>query len=356
MRNSLIKVVYLIITLSLAVSCDRLLFIDNEDFLVVTKYIKPNTGEDVSKQIQRLIDNNPNRTLYFPDGEYCIASPIRTSSDPHKSVSLKLSNYAIIKAINNWPIGSAMVALGAKDYTNDIFTPGSNYFLEGGIIDGSGIAKGISIDSGRETSIRNVSIKDVSVGIHILKGINNGSSDCDIENVNIVGNDDVESIGIIIEGNDNTFSNMRIARVHIGVKVSSSGNHLCKIHPLYYGNGIKDYDTSCGGIDEGGDNWYEFCYSDEFSVGFVSHGHNSIYDNCYAFWYSNRGNKHVAFKADGVFNSYLTNFKVGFTSYNFVENNIVLEEVIKGGRGVISGLHITNEQYLTDKTHLKYMK
>ena len=126
-------------------------------YVVVTDYLDINTGYDLSEQIQEIIDNNPNRTIYFPDGEYVIDYPISTSANPVHAVSLELSNFAVIKASQSWKSEEAMIRLGAAEHYNDINTNGSNYSLIGGIIDGNGTAKGVSIESGRETSVHNVS-------------------------------------------------------------------------------------------------------------------------------------------------------------------------------------------------------
>ena len=37
-------------------------------YVVVTDSIDVNSGVDVSEEIQKIIDENPNRTIYFPDG------------------------------------------------------------------------------------------------------------------------------------------------------------------------------------------------------------------------------------------------------------------------------------------------
>jgi hypothetical protein len=74
----------------------------DKGYVVVTDYIKTNSGKDVSDAIQNIIDKNPNRTIYFPDGVYIISKPIVTPAEPTKSVALELSNYAIIKASDNW--------------------------------------------------------------------------------------------------------------------------------------------------------------------------------------------------------------------------------------------------------------
>ena len=41
-------------------------------YVIITDYLKPNSGEDVSDAIQSLVDENPQKTLYFPDGQYSI--------------------------------------------------------------------------------------------------------------------------------------------------------------------------------------------------------------------------------------------------------------------------------------------
>ena len=324
-----------------------------EGYVVVK--VKAVGKRDVSDAIQKIIDENPNRTIYFPDGVYLISKPILTPAEPTKSVALELSNYAIIKAAEGWSHDEAMIRLGGKDAANNIRTPGSNYYLEGGIIDGSGVAKGISIDSGRETVIRNTSIKSVVVGIHVKHGANSGSSDSDIFGVNIVGNNTPESVGVLVEGYDNTFTNMRIGGVHFGFKIRSQANMLRNIHPLYYGSN-NSYETSCGFLDEAGCNWYDFCYSDEFATAFRITKSASHYNNCFAYWYSKRGTKHTIFKSDGEFNSAVMNMHAGHRQHNATTENKILEVGKDGGKGHFAYLHIDDESVVTDRTHEKYMK
>ena len=71
-------------------------------YVVVTDYIEANTGKDVSDALQKLILDNPHRTIYFPDGEYIIAKPICTPANPANAVHLVLSNFATIKASDDW--------------------------------------------------------------------------------------------------------------------------------------------------------------------------------------------------------------------------------------------------------------
>lgn len=317
-------------------------------YVIITDYVPNDGSRDVADEIQAVIDANPNRTIYFPDGVYIISKPICTPADPMKSVDLQLSNYALIRAADSWSSDEAMIRLGGKDAKNDTHTPGSNYSLTGGIIDGSGKADGISIDSGRETVIKNVSIKNTSVGINIKYGANSGSSDADLSDLNIIGTGDTNSVGIWIEGYDNTVTNVRIGNVFTGVYLKSSSNSLRNVHPLYYSD-YTDYESSCGFLDDGGNNIYDFCYSDQFCIGFrTTENRSSIYDNCFCFWYTAAGGREIAFKADGRFNSVLTNFRTGFRDDT---ENSVLVVGDAGGNGVFDNLLTGN---VSDSTHRIY--
>ena len=56
---------------------------------------------DASDAIQQLIDENPNRTIFFPDGVYRLRKPICTPADPAKSVSLQLASFAVFHPEKN---------------------------------------------------------------------------------------------------------------------------------------------------------------------------------------------------------------------------------------------------------------
>lgn len=311
----------------------------------VSEYVS-GSGSDVSAAIREIIESNPNRTLFFPDGEYILSEPIKTPADPKRSVSLKLSDFAVLKAAPGWQSGEAVVQLGAIYPANDTRTPGSNYSLEGGIIDGAGVANGISINGGRETAVRNVSVKNAVIGLHIMYGANSGSSDADISGLNIIGTGGKDSTGILIEGFDNTLTNIRIGNVYTGVHIKSAGNSLRNIHPLYYSD-YTDYPDSCGFLEECGNNWYDFCYSDQFGTGFRTTSGSSIFNDCYCFWYSPKGESHTAFRSDGKFRSTLTDFKADLPDS---EGNEVLVEGEPGGNGVITNLKV-DESRISSKTY-----
>lgn len=333
------------------------IYAQNYGSVNIMDYIS-NMEVDNYSEIQRAIDDNPNRVIYFPDGTYKISSPIVTSADPNKSVCLELSNYAIIQPFEQWNNENAMICLGGKDPSNNILLPGSNYYLSGGIINCAGIAKGISIHSGRETIIRDTSIKNAIIGIHIKRGVNNGSSDSDIQNVNITGNQDKNSIGILIEGHDNNFSNIRIYNTQLGVMIASGGNHLRNIHVLYGSLNDSIYKDGCGFVNKYGNNWYDYCYSDQYATGFVIKAGNCVFHDCYTFWYSKRGLKHTAFKSYIPFNSIITNFTMGVNNKNATQENIILEEIDTSseGTGCFQNLVVTHPELITTNNHIKYIK
>lgn len=314
--------------------------------------ISPKEG-DRSAEIQKIINENPNQTIFFQNGTYNLSRPIKTPADPTKSVSLRLAEFAVLRADTVWKMQGAVVQLGATEPANDTHTPGSNYSFEGGIIDGSGVADGISINGGRETAIRNVSIKNAVVGVHVLYGANSGSSDADISSLNIIGNGTNDSIGLLVEGFDNTFTNIRIGFVQKGVVLKSGGNMLRNIHPLYYGSYDK-YTESCGFVDENGDNWFDYCYSDQFGIGFrTTTNGNSVFRNCFCYWWSPNGETQTAFRADKKFNSNVTDFKASFRSDR--KNNFLLTCGQAGGTGFFRDL-ITNESLIEPDDHKDYIR
>ena len=325
------------------------------DYLNVLDYGISNDGKaDVADTLQRLLDAHPNRTIFFPDGTYLLSHPLLTSSDPTRSVCLVLSNYAVIKAAANWQAGEAVIRLGALHKKNNITINGSNYGLYGGIIDGSGVANGVSIDGGRETKVQDVSIKNTQIGLHIKYGANSGSADADISDVNIVGNNHSDAVGVLIEGYDNTLTNMRIASVHYGVWIKSGGNSLRNIHPLYISKGQQVYEGSCGFLIEQSNNWCYYCYSDQMSTGFLlKNGASANLTDCFCYWYSGKVPYQTAIESEGKFNSICSGLKVGFRD-DCPERTVLKAE--KGGQGMLVNMIRVQKQNAADDVSDAYYK
>ena len=269
----------------------------DSEFLVVTDYVKPNTGEDLYDNLQMLINKNPGRTLYFPDGEYVISRSLETCSDPNKSMSFYFSSGAVLKAADAWRNTGelrALICLGCveKDPVNDIRTPGSNFYVMGGIFDGNGKADGISIDGGRETLIKDVVIVNTRYGIHIKKGTNNNSSDSDIDDVTIIGNGLSNSVGITMIGLDNTISNARISNVKTGIQTSGG---------VFLNNCTVENTTDMENVVgfSGGEAWVSNCVAINCDVAFSVGGKRGFYKQCMAIWTKDTGRTSVMFDCGG---------------------------------------------------------
>ncbi len=308
----------------------------NNLYVVATDFAKADGKTDVADNLQKMIDNNPNRTIYFPDGVYMISHSLVTPADPTKAVHLVFANFAVLKATGNWQ-GGALLRLGGKYPYNTTNINGSNYGIEGGVFDGSDIADGITIESGRETRISNASIKHVFKGIHILFGANSGSSDSDIVDCNIIGNRAPGSVGLLVEGYDNTFSNIRLAGFCTGVRLKSGGNSLKNIHPL----SGADYPNSCGFDVGDSNNWFDYCYSDQFAVGFhLAKGVICHFESCWVWWYSHDCPIETGIACDGPLESYFYGLK---TCFGKDHKAATLLKAENGGQGYIEASRIPED-------------
>ncbi len=216
-----------------------------ENFVVVTDYIKPNTGENVVSHLQNIINRNPGRTIYFPDGEYVISSSLITKPEQGQTTTFFFSPNAVLKADDNWKSVNGKTALiclggtyveGQGEQYNDNMSIGSYYGVFGGVFDGNNKADGISIDCSRESVIYGCLIKNAVTGIEIKDGANGVSSDADIENVTIVGGGNIGTTGIKLIGYDNTVSNVKIYDMEVGVHLCSGGNALRSIEVFFTNN------------------------------------------------------------------------------------------------------------------------
>ncbi|MBR0454963.1 MAG: hypothetical protein IIX25_04820, partial [Clostridia bacterium] len=210
-------------------------------YVVITEYKEFVERGDYSPAIKKAIEENPRSTIYFPDGTYNFSEPIVISADPAKSVSIRMSNLAVLKPLDWTDSTLPLIRVGVSENSesdvavNDAYMTGNETVsITGGCIFGVGMSSGISVEGGVGTYIYNVSIKTTPIGIHVKKGPNAlGATYVNVDNVNITGNDSRESIGVLVEGTYNTFSNMRIASINYGVKCTETGsnNIFRNIHP-----------------------------------------------------------------------------------------------------------------------------
>ena len=310
-------------------------------YVVITDYELLEDEKGYGALINRVIAENPGRTIYIPDGDYKIETPIIIPSDPAKSVSLRLSNQAILRASNDWQepyVGVVRVGVNEDDKIltmEEVDT--MNYrsiSIIGGCIYGSGVASGITVEGSKDTYIYNVSIKSAVHGIHINKGPNElGATWVNVDNVNVTGSGKSDSVGVYVEGTYNTFANMRIASIMYGTQCTETGerNIFRNLHPLIppsLGNGtIGFYDMSDG-------NNYDVCYNDQGASGFVMHENTrSVYNGGFSYWWSADNGYHVGFRTIGKFNSLIVSTKVSQGHDIETDAYLMLDE--EGGQGVV---------------------
>lgn len=382
------------------------LFDPEGDYVVVADYVKPDTGEDTADVIQKLVDENPGKTLYFHDGIYLISKTIETSADPAKAVSFRFSNYAQLKAMDSWSEGikqikcpedlakpdlkassiksfsTPLIHIGAKD--KDAVSNGerSHCFIEGGILHGSKRADAIWVDGAAVADLRYIAIKFAVVGIYAKDDERVGAANVNVYTVNVIGTGSEDSMGVVLESDSNRLINMRLVAQHISIMVNGSNNFLRNIHPLFasYSCSLEweyFYNVSVAFYDTGRNNIYDFCYNDQYSVGFYM-GTKTVatYDSCFNFWF--RGTKdatkpvlkHIGFKAQDEFNSVIrttiSGFAYGKPTADYPipsECNHLIVGSDKKGSGAIEGVYFVSDntvkerektfEYLLNGTHFE---
>ena len=317
----------------------------DNDFVIVTDFIKADTGEDIYSNLQMLIDKNPGRTLFFPDGEYVISRSLETTSDPANSTSFYFSSGAVLRAAENWKNDGekrALICLGAKQKVNDINTPGSNFFIMGGTFIANGRGDGLAVFYGRETLIKDVVILNSRIGLHIVHPTNSSSSDSDFDDITIIGNGLPNSVGIHHVGLDNTITNARISNVQTGMILSASVlTSNCTIE-----NTAK-FENAVGIQCASGDAWISNCTVLDCPIAYNIGTYTGFIKQSVAAWPSNFGTQHVAFEASTL------NCSIIGCKALFVDNtvtNCFLRAAKAGKGGVISPMFNTELCSASDNT------
>lgn len=266
--------------------------------------------------LQDLIDNNPLCTLYFPEGTYMISETLVTPATNSDKVFFKLDENAIIKATSDFT-GDFVIDFGGSGTANGFGNSFNKTGIVGGKIDGNGVSGGILVEN-----IHCAILKDLNIVNTVKNGIqidpsDNSSSDADLNNIYIFGaEDDVEGrTAIVLNGYDNTLTNIRTCGYHVGVEINSGGNILTNIHPLFGYDNSNTYSTTVGFKINGNDNIFDKCYSDNFSTAFYFVGEKSNqFSNIYIMFFSSGvSDQHIAFRCTTeALVSKMTNVKITY--------------------------------------------
>ncbi len=310
------------------------------NYILVSDYIK--SGDDASTVIQKLIDENPGRTLYFKDATYELSTPLVVPTDTGKTVGFELSKYAVLKASSSWSSTDAMIRFVAND---DGMGGGT---FEGGVIDGNGKAKGIAIEGGKNVYILNSSIRNITTGLSIA----DFSATALIKDINIAGASADSSTGVLVNGSGSYMSEINIFNTKIAVDVDGELNRFTNVIAEYSGSsadayGFYDHSTS-------GDNIFQMCKTNNYPIGFMlSESCNSLFLECCTDW-SSATAKQWAFKVDGKLNAKeIRACKAEFTSAS--SDNAYLK-ASSGGSGKILMPIIVGSDLLDSQEHSSYIE
>lgn len=327
------------------------------EYTIITEYKSLANGDDYTAAIKKAIEENPGKTLYFPDGTYKVTEPVVIPAEPEKAVSLRLSGYAVIKA-ESWSdekLPVIRIGVEGENYTESSVTDAKNVYVSGGFIDGGGMASGISVEGGRKVSVSAVTVKDAFYGLWIKKGNNqSGSVSADIENVIVSGNGKDNTVGVLVEGTDNTFVNVKVSAVSVGIKCSATGSDNVFKNVQAVGEDIENPNLA-GFVDESKGNQYDTCFSYQFATGFLmSESARSAYNGCFASWNSAKNGYHVGFRADGKFNSAISNSTVEHNDDVATDAYLLVAE--DGGEGTVLFPVNRVKSNANDGVLLKYCK
>ena len=308
-------------------------------YIVVTDEIDNAENKDITAELQSLINRYPGRTLYFSDGVYNISAPLVLKTENASAVSLRLSNYAVIKALSTWTSENAMITVGStSDATK---AEGAEISVMGGVIDGAGVAKiGLSFENCKSPFVSNVTFKNLKTSLWAKSS----ASSPNFESVTVNGDGSADSIGILIESSGGVFSTSNVANVAIGIKNSGSYNDFRNV--LAYAD--PSVTTKCAFWENGTNNVFEMCTSQNFTCGFLmKNGATSVFEACNSYWQAASVAEQTAFSVDGTFNSVISGCTVKF--FDATSNNALIKFTTKGS-GVIK-VPIFDEALCDDQSY-----
>lgn len=284
-----------------------------------------NTGaKDAAGVVQDLIDSGEyaHATLFFPAGVYTFNSAVRTPAANDKKIAFIFDKNAVFRAGNT--LTGFFFEFDAIDRDGyDYYEPYNMTRVSGGYFDCQGRSNGLWL-TGYPVNLSNCIItntKDIGIqmGSSDFEGFNSTSSDCQLNNLTLCGNDVKDSKGILVYGSDNGFSDIRIHGFRKGMVIYGGSQIVNNIHTLHHGVFNGDYPTDSIGFQiKSSGNVFTACYADAHAIGYqVELAKSNFFTDCTAYWWNDPTYKTVAFKSaggkpDNDLNSFIINFKVRF--------------------------------------------
>lgn len=239
----------------------------------------PTGVNDSATAINNCIIANLGGSINFTGGTYKVNSPILTPYFVEEQVNINF-NGSIIKAGSSslsYVIGVGMYNNeGATERPNhdDYATPSSFAVIDNVKIDGNGCAIGIlTHDKYWYPRIVNSSITNCVIGVQ-AGSVGGESTDLALDNcyIECTSYKDENTIGLLLNGNDNKITNCRIYNGCTGVKINGSGNFFINDHIYLYGH-LNDrseadfstyWDKTKAVVITGNDNRFNSVYTDSY--------------------------------------------------------------------------------------------
>lgn len=291
----------------------------------VTSLGVDNTGaKDAAGVVQSLINsgNYAHTTLFFPAGVYTFNSAVRTPAANDKKIAFLFDKSAVVRA--GTTLTGFFFEFDAIERTGyDYYEPYNMTRVSGGYFDCQGRSNGLWL-TGYPVNLSNTIItntKDIGIqmGSSDFEGFNSTSSDCQLNNLTLCGNDVKDSKGLLVYGSDNGFTDIRISGFRKGMVIYGGSQIVRNIHTLHHGVFNGDYPTDSIGFQiKSSGNVFTACYADAHAIGYqVELAKSNFFTDCTAYWWNDPAYKTVAFKSaggkpDNNLNSFIIGFKVRF--------------------------------------------
>lgn len=266
---------------SIDMQLESIVHIENDYKFNPVYYGADPTGvRDSAEAINRCIQENLGKSIVFTPGKYLINSPINTPYYTDEQVNINFNGATLYSEKSlEYVVGIGYYNSGSDMPNHNEYNNKSNYaIIENLVIDCNNSRIGILTKQNYwYPRLKNISIFNTIIGIQ--SGTDSSviwSSDLYMENIYIQCKSykNRETIGIILNGNDNKIFNTRIYNAHIGMKLNKDANFLNNVHVYLYGHFNDRSDSNFGSIyqttiaieDNGNNNYYNTVYTDSYST------------------------------------------------------------------------------------------